>query len=85
MKTTMDPQWQMQTFCVAADRDLSFIDQIIPYLQMAIDISEAAPDRAVHPELVVIANDVITAQQAEIMKLEIIRAELIDQATPNAA
>ncbi len=81
MEQQMDPQWQVQTFCAAADKDLAFIDQVIPHHQMALDVSEAANDHAVHPELVTIAEAVIIAQQAEITELEAIRTELTGEAT----
>jgi len=82
MEQQMDPRWQVQTFCAAADKDLAFIDQVIPHHQMALDVSKAANDQAVHPELVTIAEAVTIAQQAEITELETIRAELAGEATP---
>jgi uncharacterized protein (DUF305 family) len=86
--TVMDQQmsavWQVQTFCAAEDKDLAFIDQVIPHHQMAIDTSLAAVDMATHPELVEIARNVITAQEGEIAELELIRAEIIGEATPAA-
>lgn len=78
----MSAEWQVQTFCAAADFDLAFIDQTIPHHQMAIDASNAALQQAVHPEIRTIANEVITAQQAEIDQLTTIRAELTGAATP---
>ncbi len=82
MEQQMDPQWQVQTFCAAADKDLAFIEQVIPHHQMALDVSVAANDQAVHPELVTITEAVIAAQQSEITELETIRAELTAEATP---
>ncbi len=84
MDQQMSPDWQVQTFCAAADKDLAFIDQVIPHHQMAIDISQAAVELAVHPELVEIAREVITAQQAEIDELVLIRAEITGEATPSS-
>ena len=84
MDQQMSADWQVQTFCAAADKDLAFIDQVIPHHQMAIDTSVAAVELAVHPELAEIAREAITAQQAEIDELEQIRAELTGQATPTA-
>lgn len=78
----MDAQSQIQIFCAAEDYDLQFIDQTIPHHQMAIDTSETAVEQAVHPEIVAIAEQVITDQQAEIEELETIRTELADAATP---
>jgi len=84
MDQQMSGEWQVQTFCAATDKDLAFIDQVIPHHQMAIDTSVAAVELAVHPELAEIARNVITAQQGEIDELEQIRAEITGQATPAA-
>jgi uncharacterized protein (DUF305 family) len=78
----MSAEWQVQTFCAAANKDLAFIDQVIPHHQMAIDSSEIAVEKAVHPELKAIAERVITDQEAEIDELEAIRADLTGAATP---
>ena len=72
----------IEAFCAAEDKDLAFIEQVIPHHQMAIDTSQAALEHAVHPELVTIAEDVIAAQEAEIVELEAIRADLTGEATP---
>lgn len=82
MDQQMSAEWQVQTFCAAENKDLAFIEQAIPHHQMAIDVSEAALEHAVHPELSAIAEDVISAQEAEIAELEVIRAELTGEATP---
>jgi len=80
----MDAGWQISAFCAADSYDLAFIDQTIPHHQMAIDASEIAVEQAVHPEIATIAREVIAAQQAEIDELEMIRAELTGEATPEA-
>jgi uncharacterized protein (DUF305 family) len=82
MDQQMSADWQVQAFCAAEDKDLAFIEQAIPHHQMAIGVSEAALEHAVHPELSAIAEDVISAQEAEIAELEVIRAELTGEATP---
>jgi len=46
--------------------DLLFIDLMIPHHQGAIDMSIVAADRAAHPELRQLAQDIIAAQQPEI-------------------
>lgn len=84
MNQQMSAEWQVETFCAAEDKDLAFIEQVIPHHHMAIDSSEAALEQAVHPELVAIAELVITAQEQEIEELEAIRAELTGEATPAA-
>ena len=82
MDQQMSAEWQVQAFCAAEDKDLAFIEQVIPHHQMAIDTSQAALEHAVHPELVTIAEDVMAAQEAEIAELESIRADLTGEATP---
>lgn len=84
MEQQMSAEWQVQTFCAAENKDLAFIDQVIPHHQMALNTSEAAVEMATHPELVEIAGQVIVAQQAEIAELELIRAEITGEATPSA-
>lgn len=82
MMMQMDPTAQVQAFCAAEDKDVAFIDMTIAHHQMAIDSSEIALEQAVHPELKTIAENVISAQQAEIDELEAIRADLTGEATP---
>ena len=82
MDQVMRADWQVQSFCAAENKDLAFIEQVIPHHQMAVDTSESALEMAVHPELVAIAELVIAAQEQEIEELEAIRAELIGKATP---
>jgi uncharacterized protein (DUF305 family) len=84
MDQQMSAEWQVQAFCAAGDKDLAFVDQVIPHHQMAVDTSRVAVDLATHPELVEIAQQVITAQEAEIAELEQIRAEITGEATPAA-
>jgi uncharacterized protein (DUF305 family) len=82
MEQQMSSEWQVQTFCAADNKDLAFIEQVIPHHQMAIDTSEAALEHAEHQEIKDIAQNVIDTQQVEIDTLEAIRAELT--ATPEA-
>ena len=84
MMRMMDAGAQVAEFCAADNYDLAFIDMTIPHHEMAIVSSESALERAVHPEIVTIAREVIDAQQAEIDELEMIRAELTGEATPQA-
>jgi uncharacterized protein (DUF305 family) len=78
----MSAEWQVQSFCAADNADLAFIDQVIAHHQMAIDSSVIAVEKAVHLDLKAIAEQVITAQQAEIDELNTIRANLVEEATP---
>jgi len=82
MHEQMSSDWQVQAFCAAENRDLAFIDQVIPHHEMAVVVSEAAPEMAEHAELKELAAAVIDAQQAEIELLKQIRAELTGGATP---
>lgn len=78
----MSSEWQLETFAAADDKDLAFIDQVIPHHQMAVDTSQVALEQAEHEEIREIARLVIEAQEREIAELEEIRADLA--ATPAA-
>lgn len=84
MDNQMSAEWQVSTFCSAADPDLAFIEQTIPHHEMAVMASEDALDHAVHPEIVEFAQRVIDAQQMEIDELHLIWTELTGEATPAA-
>jgi uncharacterized protein (DUF305 family) len=84
MDQVMSPEWQVRSFCAADDKDLAFIEQVIPHHQMAIATSQDALEMAVHPELIAIAEQVIEAQQQEIAVVERVRGELSAGATPSS-
>lgn len=50
--------------------DRGFIDMMVPHHESAIAMAEIAQDRAEHPELVQLADDIIAAQSAEITQLK---------------
>lgn len=75
MVNTMSSEWQVETFKKADDKDLAFIDQVLPHHQMAVSMSKAALELAEHKELKEIAQDVIDAQSKEIETLQKIRDE----------
>lgn len=50
--------------------DLLFIDSMIMHHQGAIDMAKAAQQKAEHPELKKMADDIITAQAAEIQQMQ---------------
>ncbi len=49
--------------------DRAFIDMMVPHHESAIAMAEIAQDRAEHPELEQLADDIIAAQSAEITQL----------------
>ena len=50
--------------------DRAFAEQMIPHHQGAIDMAEIALERAEHPELRELAEQIISSQKAEIAELE---------------
>jgi uncharacterized protein (DUF305 family) len=84
MAFQMDSEAQVAAICAAENVDLAFIDLTIPHHEMAITGSEAALERAVHPEIRDIAERVIAAQQREIETLTEIRRDLTGEASPAA-
>lgn len=64
------------------DRD--FIDMMVPHHESAIAMAEIAQERAEHPELGQLADDIIGAQSAEIAQLKGWREEWFDSSdTPS--
>jgi uncharacterized protein (DUF305 family) len=57
------------------DVDLMFIDMMTPHHESAMAMAEVAMERAEHPELAELAQDIIDAQQAEIDQMGAWRAE----------
>jgi uncharacterized protein (DUF305 family) len=80
----MDAEALVAAFCAAENADLAFIDLTIPHHEMAIGASEAALEQATHPEIQVVAQQVIDAQEREIEELTEIRQGLTESATPSA-
>lgn len=64
------PSADMSDLEGAANVDWAFIDAMIPHHESAVDMAQDARRRAEHPEIRALAEDVITAQQAEIAQLE---------------
>ena len=50
--------------------DRAFAEQMIPHHQGAIDMAEVALERAEHPELRELAEQIISSQESEIAELE---------------
>jgi uncharacterized protein (DUF305 family) len=55
--------------------DERFIDAMVPHHQGAIDMAEVALENAEHPELLQLAQNVISTQQAEIEELRSIKEQ----------
>jgi uncharacterized protein (DUF305 family) len=53
--------------------DRAFIDAMVPHHQAAVDMAEVALENAGHEELRQLAEDVVSAQEAEIERLDQIR------------
>jgi uncharacterized protein (DUF305 family) len=85
MTMLMDAEALVAAFCAGSDPDLTFIEVTIPHHEMAIAASEAALEKAVHPEIKEIAQGVVEAQQREIDELTAIQVELASGATPAAS
>lgn len=84
MMNQMDSEWHVSTFEAADDKDLAFIEQVIPHHEMAIVTSRLALEYGTREELRDIAQLVIEAQEREISELEEIRSDLTGEATPAA-
>ena len=69
------PGMDVEALESADDPDLAFIVAMIPHHESAIEMAEEAQDKAEHAEIKALADDIITAQQAEIDQLERWRTE----------
>lgn len=59
---------------VIPDFDLVFIDLMIPHHESAVVMAQIALERAEHPEIIELANNIISSQTAEIAQMESWRA-----------
>jgi uncharacterized protein (DUF305 family) len=55
--------------------DERFIDAMIPHHQGAIEMAQVALENAEHPEILALAEDVVSAQETEIERLKAIKQE----------
>ena len=55
--------------------DERFIDAMIPHHQGAIDMAQVALERAEHPEILALAEEIVSAQETEIGQLKAIKQE----------
>lgn len=76
MMNLMDSEWILGEFEEAENKDLAFIDLVIPHHQMAVQQSMVGLQLAEHEELRTLCQDVIDAQEAEIEALELIRRDI---------
>ena len=58
--------------------DAAFVNDMIPHHEGAVEMAEAAQDRAEHPELRRLADDIIVAQKREIETMRSIEDDLGD-------
>lgn len=72
----MDSVALVNEFNKADNKDLGFIDLVVPHHQMAVRQSQVGLQLAEHQELVAMLDDVITAQTAEIATLISLREEI---------
>lgn len=72
----MDGEALVAEFDAADNKDLAFIDLVIPHHQMAVHQSRVGLQLAEHQELRELCQDVIDAQEAEIKELKEIRKEI---------
>ena len=78
MMNLMDSEWILEEFAKADNKDLGFIDIVIPHHEMAVHQSYVGLQLAEHEELRTLCQEVIDAQEAEIKELKLIREDLAD-------
>jgi uncharacterized protein (DUF305 family) len=65
--------------------DQSFLSAMIPHHQMAIAMAQGTLERAEHPEIKQLAQNIITSQQAEIKQMQAWEHAWFPNATPTAS
>lgn len=63
----------------AAQTDGAFLTGMTPHHEMAIEMAKLAQERADHPEIKQLADDIVTAQTTEIETINQIHQRLFDQ------
>jgi len=51
------------------DFEIAFLQMMIPHHQSAVEMAQLVPGKATHPELVALAQDIVTSQQQEITQM----------------
>lgn len=69
MKMMSDNEMQKLTASSGKDFDILFLDMMVPHHQGAVVMSKDALQKAEHPEIKTLANQIIKAQQDEIKKM----------------
>lgn len=63
----------------AAQTDGAFLAGMAPHHEMAIEMAEIAQEKADHPEIAQLADDIVAAQTSEIETIDLIHQRLFDQ------
>ncbi len=63
----------------ATETDGAFTTDMTPHHEMAIEMAEVAQQRAEHPEIQQLADDIVSTQQGEIEQLDAIHQRLFDE------
>ena len=58
--------------------DTAFVNDMVPHHESAVEMAELARERAEHPELRKLADDIIAAQNREIETMKSVKADLAD-------
>lgn len=74
----MDGEWLVEEFNDAEDKDIHFIDLVIPHHEMAVRQSQVGIELAEHEELRQFCEEVVRVQSEEIELLKLVREELAD-------
>ena len=54
----------------SGDYDQNFIDGMVPHHQAAVEMAKVAQQHGEHPEIKQLANDIVTSQDGEIVKMK---------------
>lgn len=69
---------------VGNEADAAFVVDMIPHHEGAVTMAVLAQDRAEHPELKALADDIIAAQEKEISEMQALRVDLPEAGTDDS-